>query len=223
MPDIMCQECDDMCGIIAYTGERPAAQILVNGLKRLDYRGYDSAGIGLVCDGGLIIAKDIGRIEEIERRLDLSNLPGYAGIGHTRWATSGRVTKYNAHPHTSCNEDIAIVHNGVIENYAELIEDMEREGHKFKSECDSEIIAHLLEGKDWHDGYKEILKRAEGYWAVAAIRFGERSIFVARNQQPLVLGISEHGIYAASDMPALLPYVNDFVRLKDGEYAILGV
>ena len=134
-----------MCGILAYIGREPAAPLLVRLLKKLEYRGYDSAGIATVTDSAIHMAKDVGRVDEIASHLDLTSLSGFGGIAHTRWATHGGVTPENAHPHLSCDGRIAIVHNGIIDNYKKLREELENRNHSFRSGTDSEILAHLLE------------------------------------------------------------------------------
>ncbi|KPU63130.1 glutamine amidotransferase [Thermococcus sp. EP1] len=215
-----------MCGIIGYIGEKEAAEILVDGLKRLEYRGYDSVGV-VTEDGKLFIKKGAGKINELKERLGLAQLPGKRGIGHTRWATHGIPNDVNAHPHTDCTGKIAVVHNGIIENYIELREELERRGHKFKSDTDTEIIAHLIEeeltrSKSFEIALRKALLRLKGSFALGIIYTEDRDhLYFVRNESPLVLGVGNNEMFAASDIPAFLPYTNKVVFLDDGEYAIV--
>ncbi|NJE25367.1 glutamine--fructose-6-phosphate transaminase (isomerizing) [Thermococcus sp. MV5] len=215
-----------MCGIIGYIGEKEAAEILVDGLKRLEYRGYDSVGV-VTEDGKLFIKKGAGKINELKERLGLAQLPGKRGIGHTRWATHGIPNDVNAHPHTDCTGKIAVVHNGIIENYIELREELERRGHKFKSDTDTEIIAHLIEeelarSNSFEMALRKALLRLRGSFALGIIYTEDRDhLYFVRNESPLVLGVGNNEMFAASDIPAFLPYTNKVVFLDDGEYAIV--
>ena len=215
-----------MCGIIGYIGEREAAEILVEGLKRLEYRGYDSAGI-VTEHGELFIKKGAGRIDELKEKLKLYEMPGHRGIGHTRWATHGIPNDINAHPHTDCTGKIAVVHNGIIENYLELRSELEKKGHKFKSDTDTEVIAHLIEGalKDsstFEDALRKALLKLRGSFALGIMYAEDKEhLYFVRNESPLVLGIGNGEMFAASDIPAFLPYTNKVVFLDDGEYAVV--
>ena len=216
-----------MCGIIGYIGERKACHVIVDGLKRLEYRGYDSVGVVTEEDGKLHIKKGAGKIDELKEKLNLLGMPGKRGIGHTRWATHGIPNDVNAHPHTDCTGEIAIVHNGIIENYLELKEELLQKGHKFKSDTDTEVIAHLIEDalrdfKNFEDALRYALLKLKGSFALGIIYTkDEEHLYFVRNESPLVLGIGEGEMFAASDIPAFLPYTNKAVFLDDGEYAIV--
>jgi len=209
-----------MCGIIGYVGKREAVPVLFEGLKNLEYRGYDSCGMA-VLNGGISIKKDVGKIEEVHNKLNFYDMNGRTAIAHTRWATHGSVTSINSHPHISCNADVAVVHNGIISNYEQLKRELESEGHRFKSDCDSECLAHLLED-GFRKGYKNIKERAEGSYAFLAISENEQGILAARNGSPLMIGIGEGEYFAASDVLAFLNHTKNVVYLEDGEHAMLG-
>jgi glutamine---fructose-6-phosphate transaminase (isomerizing) len=209
-----------MCGIIGYCGPRKAADILIEGLKRLEYRGYDSAGIAIVDDSKLTVLKRKGKIQEL-RNLVPQGLPGNFGIGHTRWATHGGVTDANAHPHTDSSGKIAVVHNGIIENYLSLKEKLMAEGIEFKSETDSEVIAHLIgyyyEG-DLEKAVKSALCVLKGTYGIAVIHADESSkVIGARNGSPLVLGIGDGETFLASDVTAIIAHTKQVVYIEDGE------
>jgi len=218
-----------MCGIFGcIVGGVKAAPLIHSALKRLEYRGYDSAGIATVCNGLLFLKKDSGRIEEIHEKLDLNDLPGTIGIGHTRWATHGAPSMENAHPHIDCTGRIAIVHNGIIENYLEIKKLLESKGHIFKSRTDSEVFAHLIEDNiksnmSFEDSVKQAVKLISGSYAIAAIHADEDKILCVKNESPLVVGIGNNGVFCASDIPAILPYTNRVIELLDGEMAILSL
>jgi glucosamine--fructose-6-phosphate aminotransferase (isomerizing) len=213
-----------MCGIVGYIGDRPAAPIILKALKQLEYRGYDSAGIA-VANNGIAVIKDAGKIEEIEKKHDFLSLRGNAGIGHTRWATHGMPTRENAHPHLDCSGKIAIVHNGIIENYAELKEKLLKKGHRFRSDTDSEVIAHLIEenakGAVFRDALLKSLRELDGSYAVAVLHEGEKRVYAARKGSPLVIGKGKEGMFCASDMPALLDNTRDFVFVHDDEFVVM--
>ncbi|MBU0628812.1 MAG: glutamine--fructose-6-phosphate transaminase (isomerizing) [Nanoarchaeota archaeon] len=213
-----------MCGIVGYIGNRKAAPILIKGLKKLEYRGYDSAGICTLNDKEVIIKKDIGKIEEIDKKISLTNLEGNIGISHCRWATHGAVTKENAHPHTDCSGKILIVHNGIIENYSELKSELEKKGHKFKSETDTEIIAHLVE-ENYKGNLKEAvlkaLKRLEGSYALGIIHSEHDELIAARNESPLIIGMGDGENFISSDVPAILGDTKKVVYLDNKEIAVL--
>jgi len=217
-----------MCGIfgcILRTGE--AASAIHKGLKKLEYRGYDSVGIATIDDGQLFIKKDSGKIDTVHAIHNLDALPGRLGIGHTRWATHGAPYQVNAHPHTDCNNQIAVVHNGIIENFAELKTELEELGHSFRSKTDTEVIAHLVEEKlkaslSLVDAVRETVKRLDGSYAIAVISVKEPDkIVCARKESPLVLGIAEDSLYVASDIPAFLSETNKSVVVQDGELVVL--
>jgi glucosamine--fructose-6-phosphate aminotransferase (isomerizing) len=203
-----------MCGIVGYIGFRSARDVLLRSLKRLEYRGYDSAGVAIV-DDGIKIEKRKGYIDALEVDFD-----GTMGIGHTRWATHGMPEDRNAHPFVDCDGKIAIVHNGIIENYMELKEDLIERGHRFTSDTDSEVVAHLIE--EYYEGdlksaFLKAISKLKGSFAIAAVHSDERKIVAVKNESPLVIGIGDHENFLASDIPAFLEYTNRVIVLKDGE------
>jgi len=212
-----------MCGIVAYIGDQKAGPILFDTLKRLEYRGYDSAGVAIKCNSEITVLKSAGRIVDLEKIYLQAGSPGESmGIGHTRWATHGKPSDINAHPFTS--GDIAIVHNGIIENYLELRETLTEMGYSFQSETDSEVLAHLINlhyKGDLAAAVVEAIKRVEGSYAVAVISSRSPYLVCARKDSPLVLGVGNGANYVASDIPALLPYTRDVVRMKDGDMALI--
>ena len=210
-----------MCGIVAYIGDDKAGPILFDTLKRLEYRGYDSAGVAVISQGSVEVLKSSGRIVDLEKTYKSMGSPGEGmGIGHTRWATHGRPSDINAHPHTS--GEIAIVHNGIIENYLDLRDLLTEMGYEFQSETDSEVLAHLI-----HFYYKgdlcaatlKALEKVEGSYAIAVMAASSPYIVCARYESPLVIGKGSSSVFVASDIPALLPYTKDVIRLKDGNIA----
>ncbi|MCD6164030.1 MAG: glutamine--fructose-6-phosphate transaminase (isomerizing) [Candidatus Odinarchaeota archaeon] len=217
-----------MCGIIGIvSNDRHVASLLRECLKRLEYRGYDSVGITTIYNSTLHTKKDKGKIDEIHQKLNFDTLPGHIGIGHTRWATHGPPSKRNAHPHMDCTRKIAVVHNGIIENFLELRKQLEEKGHVFQSDTDTEVIPHLIEeyiatGYNLADAVREALKQLKGSYAIAVIYAEEPDkIVCARKDSPLVIGIGEKAVYCASDIPAFLPMTNKVIFLNDGELAIL--
>ena len=216
-----------MCGIIGYIGDRKACEVIVRGLKRLEYRGYDSAGVVTAQGNEIEVRKGAGRIDELAQRLGFLEMEGNRGIGHTRWATHGVPNDINAHPHTDCSGKIALVHNGIIENFAELKEELLKKGHVFTSDTDTEVIAHLIEeelksAENFEEALRRALKRLRGSFALGIIYADEPDrIYVVRNESPLVIGVGNGENFAASDVPAFLEYTNRVVFLDDGEYAIL--
>ncbi|MBN1798294.1 MAG: glutamine--fructose-6-phosphate transaminase (isomerizing) [Spirochaetales bacterium] len=209
-----------MCGIIGYCGPKPAAQILIDGLKRLEYRGYDSAGICIGNNGSLTVVKKKGKIRDLKAIVP-KNLQGNFGIGHTRWATHGGVTDINAHPHTDVSGKIAIAHNGIIENFAVLKAKLESDGITFKSETDSEVIAHLIAQNykgNLEQAVKESLSLLEGTYGIVCIHIDEPfKIVGARNGSPLVVGIGEKEMFLASDVTAILAHTKQVVYVEDRE------
>lgn len=215
-----------MCGIIGYIGKRSAAPILFDGLKRLEYRGYDSAGIATV-GSGFHSKKDIGKVDEINAKHKLTEIPGKMGIAHTRWATHGKITQKNAHPHFSNNKKIAVVHNGIIENYQELKKFLVENGFQFVSETDTEVIPNLIEfemreGKNFEEAIFSTLGKLEGYYAIVAMHDGEKKILAARKGSPLVVGVADGEYFVASDMPAFLEHTKSVQFMYDGDVALLG-
>lgn len=214
-----------MCGIIGYVGEKKAAPILLEGLKKLEYRGYDSAGFCTITDNQVFVEKDIGKIHEVEKKVNINGLRGTIGISHCRWSTHGGVTKENAHPHTDCKEAISVVHNGIIENYSDLKQMLIAKGHVFKSATDTEVISHLIEDcyqGDIESATLKALKHIEGSYALGVLCASEPDkLIAARNESPLVVGIGEGENFIASDIPAILKYTNKIVFLENGEIAVL--
>ena len=220
-----------MCGIVGYTGSDIAKDILVSGLKRMEYRGYDSAGVALEATEGdqtrLDVIRRVGKVAGLESELQKVDADSTCGIGHTRWATHGKPSVANAHPHTSCDGRIAIVHNGIIENFAELREELEGRGHVFKSETDTEVFVHLIEEAyaEEHDlvaAVREACIRVVGAYGLAAVCADEPGVIaVARKDSPIVIGRGEHGSYVASDVIALIDATRDVVMLEDGQFAKL--
>ena len=214
-----------MCGIIGIvSGEssRKLAEVTVNALKRLEYRGYDSVGVAVVNEGGIEVRKAKGKVDEVVRVKRIKELEGFIMLGHTRWATHGPPSDVNAHPHTDCKGEIAVVHNGTIKNYRELREELESLGHKFASETDTEVIPHLIEefmkrGYQPFEAFRAAVKSIQGSYAILAVIRGEKKIFFAKKDNPLVIGIGNGENYVASDIPAFLDRTNRVVILKDGE------
>ncbi|MBI4349746.1 MAG: glutamine--fructose-6-phosphate transaminase (isomerizing), partial [Elusimicrobia bacterium] len=223
-----------MCGIVGYIGARSAAPILVAGLRRLEYRGYDSAGLAVASGGGLAVVRAVGKLGELETRLAGGGVPGSVGLGHTRWATHGRPSEANAHPHTDCSGTIAVIHNGIIENYAPLRAALQARGHRFSSETDTEVAAHLIEENlreagsiDAESRLREAVRLAlaevTGAYALAVL-WKERpdQLVAAKTASPLAIGLGANETILASDVPAFLDHTRDVVFLEDGELAVLG-
>lgn len=217
-----------MCGIVGYVGKQDAVPLLLDGLKRLEYRGYDSAGIAIAAAGYVSVQKSVGRLSALEERLTTQPLYGQPGIGHTRWATHGAPTEINAHPHTDDSGRIAVVHNGIIENYQELRTALEAKGHHFKSQTDTEVIPHLIaqELKDGAGSMEEALRRslrkARGAYALGILSLDDPdTVFAARQGSPLIVGLGEDEYYIASDVPAILNRITQVIYLNDGEIAVL--
>jgi len=221
-----------MCGIFGcILKDEAAAPWIHQALKRLEYRGYDSVGEATIYEGRLYIKKDSGKIDEVHKIHNLDSLPGNIGIGHTRWATHGAPLEVNAHPHLDCEGQIAVVHNGIIENFTELKIELENKGHLFKSRTDTEVIAHLIEETlkknpsfGIADAVLESVRKLEGSYAIAVISPRESNkIVCARHESPLVLGLGENAVYCASDIPAFLPLTNKAVIVEDGELVNLSL
>ncbi|HQO83243.1 MAG TPA: class II glutamine amidotransferase, partial [Synergistales bacterium] len=214
-----------MCGIVGYVGRRNASDVLIDGLKRLEYRGYDSAGLALRTGDGLIILKEVGKVADLERMLEEISPCSTQGIGHTRWATHGGVTQVNAHPHRDGSGKFAIVHNGIVENYMELKEELEREGVEFLSETDTEVIVHLIatsfsQTGDILETLVHLQRRLRGSFALVVIQqdLPDR-IYCVRKGSPLVLGSGDGESFCASDVPAFLPYTRNIQYLEEGDIA----
>ncbi len=215
-----------MCGIVGYIGNRRVVPILIEGLRRLEYRGYDSAGLVFHHENRLHKFRAEGKLANLEIVVDEQiGVPSRTGLGHTRWATHGAPTKDNAHPHSDCSGDIVVVHNGIIENYGSLKEELLAEGHVFSSETDTEVLAHLIEKYlegDLVAAVRKALARVEGSYALGVLWAKDPDILVAaRNHSPLVMGVDDNACYIASDVPALLPYTNQVIFLDDQELAVL--
>ncbi|MBN2335106.1 glutamine--fructose-6-phosphate transaminase (isomerizing) [Candidatus Bathyarchaeota archaeon] len=217
-----------MCGIFGcIIKDGQAVKLIADGLKRLEYRGYDSIGVAIVQNGELHLRKDKGKLEEVIETLKIYEMEGTIGMGHTRWATHGAPSMVNAHPHIDGSGSIAVIHNGVIENYMELKDELTEKGHNFVSRTDTEVIPHLIEEELKSDiGMKgailRVLRRLKGSYAVVVISTHEPDrIYCARRESPLVIGISDNGVYCASDVPAMLPYTNQVNYLRNGEMATL--
>ena len=216
-----------MCGIVGYIGEKNALPILINGLKRLEYRGYDSSGIALVQGDQIVITKQVGKISALEGILQPESMNGTLGIAHTRWATHGEPTTSNAHPHSDCTGDIVLVHNGIIENYAALRQMLIEKGHHIKTETDTEIIAHLIEelytnGTSFEDAFRMALNELEGTYGLALItRHDPDKIYCARKGSPLVVGIGNGEYFVGSDATALIAHTRNVFYMEDGEIAII--
>lgn len=218
-----------MCGIIgAIFSKGNVAPFLRQALKRLEYRGYDSSGIATAANGLLYLRKDKGKIDEIHQRLNFDTLPGQIGVGHTRWATHGPPSKPNAHPHTDCKNRIAVVHNGIIDNYLELREALLEKGHTFVSETDTEVIPHLIEEflhstNHLDRAVAKLLPQLEGSYAIVVLDANRYELVCARKESPLVIGLGKNGVYCASDVPAFLPKTRRTIILDDDEIARLTV
>jgi glutamine---fructose-6-phosphate transaminase (isomerizing) len=222
-----------MCGIIGYVGPGRASQVITDGLKRLEYRGYDSVGIAVrkgpntLAGGGVEVRKDKGMVEEVSSALRFTTMDGNLGLGHTRWATHGAVCRENAHPHADCSGNIILAHNGVIENYSRLRDDLASKGHKFVSETDSEVVAHLIEEnaktQPLIKAFIRSIRQLEGSYAIVAMsaKDSEERLFMARRNSPLVIGAGKGEMLCASDIPAMLKYTRTFIPLQEGDIAVI--
>ena len=223
-----------MCGIVGYVGSKEVVPLIIEGLRRLEYRGYDSAGIAVGGNGdGFELRRAPGKLKNLEEVIRKQPLEGTYGIGHTRWATHGRPTEENAHPHRDCSGRIVVVHNGIVENYLALKQELSKEGHKFVTETDTEVIAHLIEqeiasaatsGKTMplEDAVRRAARRLTGAYAISVLSADEPDkIVVARNGPPVVVGLGEGEYFVASDVPGILHHTRDLYFLADGDVAIL--
>ena len=215
-----------MCGIIGYIGPKDVVPVLIDGLRRLEYRGYDSAGVAVVRDGCVDLRRSAGKLSNLETVIGSAPLTGDYGVGHTRWATHGRPTEENAHPHRDCTGKIVVVHNGIIENYLDLKQELQRQGHKFVTETDTEIVAHLVEREMKDDGLENAVRRAlmlmRGLFALVLISADDPDKIVAvRNGPPIVVGLGDGEFFVASDIPAILSHTRDVVFLGDEEMAVI--
>jgi glucosamine--fructose-6-phosphate aminotransferase (isomerizing) len=215
-----------MCGIIGYIGSKPVVPVLIEGLRRMEYRGYDSAGVALVNPTGIELRRSAGKLANLELAIKAEPVDGLYGVGHTRWATHGRPTEENAHPHRDCTGRIVVVHNGIIENYLELKRELQQQGHAFKTETDTEIVAHLVEREMKTDGLENAVRRAlthmRGMFAIVLISVEDPEKIVAvRNGPPIVVGLGQDEFFVASDIPAILSHTRDVVFLGDEEMAVI--
>jgi len=213
-----------MCGIIGYRGEREAQPVILSGLNKLEYRGYDSAGVAIIGDGGLGIEKMEGKISRLEEALVKSPKPGNVGIGHTRWATHGEPSDVNAHPHQGCGDNYGLVHNGIIENHRKLRKDLESRGHRFSSDTDTEVLIHLVEEQEGslEDKVRSALSEVKGTFAIAVVSEEEPDKIVgARRGSPLVVGSTDREKLIASDIPAILDYTREVIYLEDDQVVSL--
>jgi glucosamine--fructose-6-phosphate aminotransferase (isomerizing) len=214
-----------VCGIIGVVSNKESkrlAELVVSCLNRLEYRGYDSVGVAALSSANLEVRKAKGTVEEVVRKKNIKELSGYAFLGHTRWATHGAPTDYNAHPHTDCSNNIAVIHNGTIRNFKELRDELQSLGHKFKSETDTEVIPHMMEeymkrGMDTFQAFRSAVKSIQGSFAILAVVKGERRIFFAKRDNPLVIGLGDDKTFIASDIPSFLPYTRKVIVISDGE------
>jgi glucosamine--fructose-6-phosphate aminotransferase (isomerizing) len=215
-----------MCGIVGYVGSRRAVPIILEGLKRLEYRGYDSAGLAVYCDDqSLDVRRASGKLRNLEEAVRMDPIEGSVGVGHTRWATHGRPTEENAHPHRDCSGDIVVVHNGIVENYLALKDQLTKEGHRFVTETDTEVIAHLVEkysDRPLEEAVRCSVKEINGVFALAVLsRRDPNKIVAARNGPPVVIGLGDGEYFVASDVPAILSHTRDMFFLNDGDLAVL--
>jgi len=215
-----------MCGIIGYIGSKPVVPVLLDGLRRMEYRGYDSAGVAVVSPEGISLRRSAGKLANLEQAIRVEPVDGVYGVGHTRWATHGRPTEENAHPHRDCTGKIVVVHNGIIENYLELKKELQEQGHQFKTETDTEIVAHLVEREMQGDGLENAVRRAltymRGMFAIVLVSVEDPEKIVAvRNGPPIVIGLGKDEFFVASDIPAILAHTRDVVFLGDEEMAVI--
>ena len=216
-----------MCGIIGYVGTRDVVPVLIGGLKKLEYRGYDSAGIAIVDGSGVEVVRAEGKLSNLESKLNDQPLHGTFGMGHTRWATHGKPNENNAHPHRDCSGKVVVIHNGIIENFLPLKQRLQKAGHEFRTETDTEVVAHLIEenmkdGTKFVDAVKKTLKELEGHYALVMIDGDESgTIVAAKHGPPLVLGLGDNENLVASDVAPLLAYTRNIIYLEDGEYAVI--
>ncbi|MEK7880239.1 MAG: glutamine--fructose-6-phosphate transaminase (isomerizing), partial [candidate division NC10 bacterium] len=217
-----------MCGIVGYIGAQGAADIILDGLRRLEYRGYDSAGVAVLGSGGLQVRRSPGKIKQLEAILHERPVEGGVGLGHTRWATHGRPSEENAHPHTDCTGSLVVVHNGILENYLSIKERLQADGHHFRSETDTEVLAHLIEkhtkdGRSLAEAVKLTLREVRGAYAVGVISASapDRIIAAKHGAGGVVVGLGAGEAFIASDIPAILSHTRDVLILEDGEVAVV--
>jgi len=212
-----------MCGIVGYLGQSEAYPILIEALKKLEYRGYDSAGMAVWCDGRIQIARQKGKVDELRKICD-GRFRGDLGLAHTRWATHGTPSERNAHPHRA--DDVVVIHNGIVENYVELKEELRAKGHTFLSDTDTEVIPHLISerikgGADFAGAVRAALTEMSGAYALGIIKETEKTLIAARKESPLVLALGDGEFFVASDAPALIGRTNRFIFLEDDDMAVM--
>src|SRR5215813_6547422 len=215
-----------MCGIVGYIGPKDVVPVLIDGLRKLEYRGYDSAGVAVVDHGAVNLRRSAGKLSNLEQVINADPIKGDYGVGHTRWATHGRPTEENAHPHRDCTGKIVVVHNGIIENYLQLKQELQVQGHRFTTETDTEIVAHLVEREMKADGLENAVRRAlkimRGMFAIVLVSVDDpEKIVAARNGPPIVVGLGDSEFFVASDIPAILSHTRDVVFLGDEEMAVI--
>ncbi|MFQ5627533.1 MAG: glutamine--fructose-6-phosphate transaminase (isomerizing), partial [bacterium] len=216
-----------MCGIIGYVGQKSIIPVLINGLKRLEYRGYDSAGVAVIDNGAIYLRKQPGKISELESVLTHEGFSNAVGIGHTRWATHGEPNKTNAHPHTGSTGEVALIHNGIIENYSSIKQELSLKGHDFKTETDTEVLVHLIEefytnGTALEEAVRQALFQVEGTYGIAVVSSREpEKVVTARHGSPIVLGVGDQENFVASDASAIIEHTKQVTYLDDGELAVL--
>src|SRR3954465_1975155 len=215
-----------MCGIIGYIGSKEVVPVLIEGLRRLEYRGYDSAGVAVVRNGAVDLRRSAGKLSNLEEVISGQPIAGDYGVGHTRWATHGRPTEENAHPHRDCTGKIVVVHNGIIENYLDLKKELQKQGHTFVTETDTEIVAHLVEREMKDDGLENAVRRAllymRGLFALVLMSADDpKKIVTVRNGPPIVVGLGDNEFFVASDIPAILAHTRDVVFMGDEEMAVI--
>jgi glucosamine--fructose-6-phosphate aminotransferase (isomerizing) len=210
-----------MCGIIGVVGDAPALPVLIGGLRRLEYRGYDSAGVAVINDGVLRVIRKAGKLDALERELSSHHVEGSTGIGHTRWATHGGPTDRNAHPHQDCHARVALIHNGIIENFLELRERLSADGHVFSSETDTEVLVHLIESNyrgDLVAAVRATLEKIEGAFSVAVVSADHPGLIVAAKRvSPLIVGQNDSATFLASDPTALIAHTREMVHVLDDQ------
>src|SRR5881275_2655767 len=222
-----------MCGIIGYVGTRDVVPVLIGGLKKLEYRGYDSAGIAVVNGNGVEVVRAEGKLNNLEAKLNDKPIKGSFGMGHTRWATHGKPNENNAHPHRDCTGKVVVIHNGIIENFLPLKQRLQAAGHEFRTETDTEVVAHLIEENlkqsgngqpasgNFVEAVKRTLKELDGHYALVMIDGSEPgTIVAAKHGPPLVIGLGENENIIASDVAPLLAYTRNIIYLEDGEYVV---
>src|SRR5439155_3371392 len=217
-----------MCGIVGYVGPKQVVPLIIDGLRKLEYRGYDSAGIAVVDEKrNLRIRRAEGKLRNLEAVLQEKPLTGTYGVGHTRWATHGRPTEENAHPHQDCTGSVVVVHNGIIENYLQLKDDLQKKDHQFVTETDTEIVAHLIEqhlkdGSDFETAVRQTVQQLRGIFALSMLSADSPdTIISARQGPPVVIGLGDREFFVASDIPAILEHTRDVFFLGDGEIAVM--